>query len=390
VEVLVGLAILAALWPFLAPELWPGDWVREQVGSRPAKWAGAIRLARERPVRGQGVGAFAAAYARVHPRAYAAHRHRSDVVETAHCLPLHVLVETGVVGLGLAGWLAFQALRVVRRAGRKSFSLDAVLLRGAVCGAVAMLVQGVASTSLHQVGCSVNLVLVLALIGGLGNVWWRRRALDMGPTLLSVMVTVGVAVLIVTVYAATAGRGLMSEVYKHQGRTTEGLQDATESYEKSLHWGWTSYASLDTRQKLAGLYERSGRPEPALEQLERIDTLAPNYGIVRRNEAVVRLQLEDLAGAADAIASYCRKDLFDKTAYKIWQEILAAAVARGRPHLARPREAVRLLREAQAVRTRQFQRVQVTALQKLEAPFLRVLETSGPEAAPPVTPPPDA
>jgi|GEM_PF-5238930 len=342
-EALCLLVALVVLWPLLAPELWPGHWIDEQIGPRPAIWQGALVLARESPVAGLGIGTLFAEYTHVFPQAYAAHAATSDIIENAHCVPLHIVVEVGLVGLVLAAWLVFQALRSAKAAAACAGHHERALLRGLVCGGAGMLAQGLVSTSLHQPECSINLVLGLALIAGMAGDRNPR-----GPSRKpSTLIRAALPVLFACIFVFTAGRGLLSQFYLHQA-----ARDATMrigKLEKAVRYGPVSVWTLDARQRLAVAHLDRGDPEAALREVLAIDRLAPNLGKIRLNEAELCLNLAQagepgrLRQAADAIMSYCRKNPFDESAYGIWLGIVEAAVRSGRPNVARPEEAERLL-----------------------------------------------
>ena len=240
------------------------------------------------------------------------------------------------------------------------------LLRGLVCGGLGMLAQGLVSTVLHQPECSINLVLALAMIGGMANLWWRRPTPAARPRLVLRMIP---AVLLAAIYVLTAGTGLLSQVYLRRGSTTppQHVEKRTERLEKAVSTGWPTLWRLRAREKLALAYYSDHRYESALDQLLAIDQLAPNIAVVKRNEAVLCLRLGYLAQGARAIASYCRKDPFDSLAYKIWIRILQKASQQGRPHVARPEQALELLAIAQQYDTKRLTPAQA---RRLSQPFL--------------------
>jgi len=334
-------AILLAVWPLLAPDLWPDEWLDRQLGARPAMWQGAARLVRKSPIRGLGLGTFMVEYTHVFPLDYAAHPHTSDIVENAHCLPLHVVAELGVIGALFGAWLLVRVFQTTRLAAWNAGPGDRTLLRGLVCGGLGMLAHGLASTSLHQPECTINLVLALAMIGGIAAAR-RQRAAVVKPALWSRIVP---PVLLAGIYLATAGGGLLSQIYLRQASMAPAERTTLreDKLRKSIATTWPTLWTIKARLKLALLYQNSGYTSAALAQIRAIDRLAPNFATIRRHEADLLLQLDRPEDAARAILRYCRKNPFSRDAYRLWTAILERAVQAGTPQAARPDKAVKLL-----------------------------------------------
>lgn len=382
-EALCLATALLVLWPLLAPELWPSRWIGEQLGPRPAMWQGALDLARESPVAGLGIGTFFAEYTHVFPRAYAAHVAASDILENAHCVPLHIVAEVGLVGLVLAAWLVFQALRDAKAAASRAGHHERALVRGLVCGGAAMLAQGLVSTSLHQPECSVNLVLGLALIAGIAGARRPRGANHKPGTLIRT----ALLILFACIFVLTAGRGFLTQLHLHQAATTRDATMRIDHLKKAIRYGPVSLWTLDARQRLASTYLNLGDPSAALREVLAVDRLAPNLGKIRLNQAELCLdpavagEPPRLQQAADAITSYCRKNPFNETAYEIWLGIVEAAVRSGQPELARPQEAERLLNFAIGIDSPNLPRNEAMRLRQLLRNALRPGETNAGVAA---------
>ena len=382
-EVLCSVGLLILLWPLLAPGLWPERWIREHAGPRPAIWQGAAELAGERPLFGLGLGSFFVEYARVHPLDYAAHRQKSAMVENAHCVPVHVVIELGLVGVALAAWLVYRAVRNARQATRRAGHFERAMLRGLVCGGIGMLTQGLVSTSLHQPECSINLVLALALIGGAASVWWRRNVPGRKRALFLRVLPV---LLLAAVFLMTAAPGAISQFHMHRAWTTQADQPAPRirSLRKAIAATWPTRATLEARIKLADVYQQTGHLREALDHLHAVNVLAPNFGKSKRHQADLLLRLGRIEQASNAIWAYCRKDPFDPTAQALWVDILKEATRQQKPYAARPREAVKLLTIAADHRTRAFRFADARRLQGIRRIFTEAMETDrpGPGATP--------
>jgi hypothetical protein len=357
-----AIVLLAGVGLLLSGGTW-SSWVRRQLGARPAMWRGGFELVRQRPLWGWGLGSFVVSYARVHPLSYAAGPYASDIVENAHCLPLHVTAELGVVGLVLGGWVGVRALRNIRRGLGRATSAERPLLRGILCGGLAMLVQGLASTSVHQIECNVNLVIALALAGGLSGVWWRRNDPETGRHLVPRLLA---AALVLAAFLATSLPGLLSQVHLRAAHWTDpdDVQTRLTHLRRATAATWPTLDTLKARTYRAALLDRSGRTVEALDQIRVIDSMAPNFGKTRRHRADLALRTHHLTEAAQALISYCRKDPFDPLAYDIWRELARTAARAGRPGLARPEEAARLLGIAQLYRSHRLGKGEVERLRQ--------------------------
>ena len=341
VETIAVVAILILLWPVLASEFWPGEWISGHFGARPAMWQGAWKLAAEKPIAGHGLGSFFVEYSRFYPREYATHPYYSPVLENAHSVPLNLVVELGLVGLALALWIVISAFANAARAAREADGFDRALVAGLACGILAMLAQALVSNELHQVECAVNLALALALIGGIGHGNWVRVA----PIIrrfawLRIVLAGAVAAL----FILTGVRGLLGEVFMHRGYVDSlATPDRIRALERSIAVSWTSETILRARVELVRLYYTSGYLESAYAEIRHADKLAPNLGKVRLFRAAIALDLNNLDDAVESIVSYTRKDPFDKQAYELWLKIAAQAARMGQPERGRAEEAGRLL-----------------------------------------------
>ncbi len=366
-EVIAVLAILLLLWPILAPETWPDEWITRHLGARPALWKGGMTLVRERPLLGHGLGAFPVQYTRVLPVEYAAHEYQSTDVLKAHSLPLHVQAELGVVGLVLAGAFVFFAARRARQAGKRVGPAERPLLCGLVCGCLGMLAQGMVGVPPHYVQGYVPLVIALAMMAGMAGPWWQRRAPGAEPSAAFGPLLV---VLLAGVYLFTAGPGLLSQVRIRQAMYLPVLGgERAEKLMAAIDTGWPTLWTLEAREQLATtcwdwgefLEKRAVTAQTAeeayaiaLEQVKEMDRLAPGYGNVRLKEAMVRFRLRQYAAAADALVAASRKDPFSETVYAVWTDTLGAVARQKRPHVARPDVALECLRTARRFNVGRF------------------------------------
>ncbi len=128
-------------------------------------WSGGLRMVGERPLAGWGPGAFQIVFPPYRDPAY----HLLGVSHNtlhAHCEYLEILVDIGIVGLGLWAALAAVAAGRVRRAMRaakESGGGEWLVLAGLVGGVVALLGEATVSVALRWAPSG----LLLALLAGM-------------------------------------------------------------------------------------------------------------------------------------------------------------------------------------------------------------------------------
>jgi O-antigen ligase len=120
--------------------------------------AGGIAVWRDHPLAGSGLGSFADRYrAGLDP----AERERAALV-TSHTAPVTVLVEGGIVGLGLLVWVAVAAIRVLGRRGRAGWARWALLATLAAVAVHSLLYAALVEDPLTWVALAAGAALTLA------------------------------------------------------------------------------------------------------------------------------------------------------------------------------------------------------------------------------------
>ncbi len=340
--VVLVVVVVVMAWPVTVPGLWPGAEFIEGLGPRAGLWRGTGRLINERPLAGHGAGTFVVEFSRVSPREFAAHRHYASVVENAHSFPLHVLAELGIVGLGLIVWLLYRAARNVRTAERQVDSGERALLLGLVCGGIGMVGQGLGCTAVHQPGAYVNLILVFALIAGMARMSGMHRPAAARPSAAAGFV-LGLGAL--AIFVLTAGPNLVSQYEMREGFATPADQytERLGHLRRSVELWAPTPRTLRARIEMALTYQRSGHVGQAVEQLDAVNELAPNFGRIQVARTQMLLELGELGPATDAVIIYCEKDPFDSATYRLWAEIVRATPPELRAEVARPDVALRYL-----------------------------------------------
>ena len=140
----VGLTFLIAHRPILG-RLYT---LKDSAAVRMVYWAGARGVVQEHPVFGTGIGTFQIVYPDKRPSNFRAAGATYNTLH-AHCEPLEILTELGIVGLLCWGWLLFAFYRGVFR----------TLARGEQCptrGLMAGMMLGITALLLHNL-VDVNL-----------------------------------------------------------------------------------------------------------------------------------------------------------------------------------------------------------------------------------------
>jgi O-antigen ligase len=121
-------------------------------------WRDTLRLIRQHPLLGTGLGTFSVAYPSVQT-AFLTYR-----VDHAHCDYLEIASDVGVIGAAfIFGSIAWVFLEVVQRATRAEASGDDVVQIGCIGSIAAILVHSLADFNLYIPGNALVFVVVMAL-----------------------------------------------------------------------------------------------------------------------------------------------------------------------------------------------------------------------------------
>lgn len=335
------LIVLALILLIFAPRA--RSFTAMQFGVRPIIWSATIELIKEKPLLGHGAGTYFIEFSRHYPYAYAIHPYRSNIVETAHSLPLNLLSDLGLVGLALAIWLLYEFAVIARNAYRRTDERWRPLVAGIIAGSIAMLLQALVSTELHYIEASVQLVLALAMLSAFARgTFFGEEERAVNHLWLRTLIAVAAC----AVFVATSVPGVISQVYLGKANDRDlPVRESIYYLEKAAKSGWTTHSSLEAMGYLAYQYQQVNRDDDALAVLTKIDGLAPNLGTFRLSMAAIYIRKGNIRLATDAIVSYAEKDPFNQQTYPVWKDIVAEAESQGIRSQAKPHVAVKLLEE---------------------------------------------
>lgn len=281
---------------------------------RPPIWKGVLAMVRDSPLIGKGLGTFTYTYASYRPPEYHARPQASNLTDHAHNEFLEIAAESGFFGLALMLWL----LGVVFVRGWQGMAREGphrMIVLGAWGGLVAMLVHNLFDINLRMPPNQTLLWLLMGLVvrSTRGEVRNREtvRPTDSAPEpaveppgLLSQHMgrwttVVGSVVLIGLLGYFQVYRPVLAHVYFRRALIERGtepiqkvpsdrIQRAMENYLQCLRIdpyrviAWYRLAYL-----CAGFEETD---EQAIDYYEQVRLLAPDYGDVNSNLALLYLK----------------------------------------------------------------------------------------------------
>ena len=319
-------------------------------GVRPLIWSGSWRAFGEHPILGSGLGSFFIAYAPHEDPAFYAHPFAALGTRHAHSQPLHLAVETGLIGVGVLVWLIVTVYRCGRGASQQP------LLLGLIAGVTGVLIHSLVSVAVAQPVVQWHLCLAVAAIGAL---YTRRAAPQLMHGHASRPAAVQVALVVATIligaviwkfatFDALEAQRLVS-LGIHKQREAEALPpddpavddrlaEAAALLERGARDGFDPAVVMAALTRLTSVRFLEGRLVEAVGVCQQMEGLAPNYAGVSRNLGVIYRRLDDPRIAAKYYVEYLRKDRFDVDAYRVVYEL---SLSNGYFDLAR--EAVALL-----------------------------------------------
>jgi O-antigen ligase len=228
-----ALALVAGLVGFVAKVGNPASWVDSQLSrgecvNEPGRltdlcannrlqwWGEALDVAADRPVGGSGAGTFALARRR--------YRESARPVTEPHSVPLQLLADLGVVGLGLGLAAAIGAVVGVRRGLRFATGEEAPAAAALACLPLAYVVHAVVDYDLDFVAVTAPALVALGALAALG----RPRAVARAglPGLVAVAAVGAAAVLAVALPRLAQGQVDRAFAAIDSGRLDEAVDAA--------------------------------------------------------------------------------------------------------------------------------------------------------------------
>lgn len=263
----------------------PGRLVTTTSGNRSAWWSEAVGSWTDRPVGGWGAGSFAATHLRYRDNALA--------VTQAHSVPLQLLSETGIVGLGLfLGALAGLGLAALRRVRAAAAGPERELGVAAFAAVSAWAVHGLYDWDWNIPGVTLPALLLLGVLAG-GSGRARRRV---GPP-AGVLVVAALVLSLVAVSALLPAwaeeKSSSAQVAVQADSDPAQLQDAAAQAELAAR---LDPVSIQPLLASAAIARRRGRPLEARRFLLDAVERQPDSVSAWLNLAAASFALADRAG----------------------------------------------------------------------------------------------
>ncbi|HUS58632.1 MAG TPA: O-antigen ligase family protein [Planctomycetota bacterium] len=299
---------------------------RELFGIRLSLWRGAANMISSAPLLGQGVGGYTAAIRAFQPLEYFAHPAAAATTLHAHCQPLEVTAELGVIGMLLFGALVAGLLFSARKARKKTEGFDRTLITGMVCGLVAMIVHGLVEVGPYYPDVQISFWLGAAFICGAMAVP-AASAESRGAGILPgrLPLALGLVVLFLLPFIMLSVQGIVGRISYARAHSTNLVKDRVELLQQSKNQlPYEDDMKVQTRMQLAYLHYLRKQPALALTEYEEIEKLGPNYGGVRVHIAQAYNSMSRPDEALKYAEQALRANPFDLDAAVLWLGSLPA------------------------------------------------------------------
>ena len=284
----------------------------KSVNIRLSMWRWGLKLARRNPVSGLGAGGYFPNVGTVSagditrkPGYYA------DINLHAHCEPLEVLVEVGVLGLAAFLLPPVVCLRGVVRLGRDGPTDDLRLRLGAfAAGWLAVLLQSFVTVGMRFWGVPVVFWTGVGLMLAALRVVPRPEAdtpSETGRPLSRRTVNVGIGVLAVLIAAGgyfVVFRGFRASMAMKQTIYPMGADRRTRLLTRTAEESAFFVARVRARNALGRHYQELGRPADAARAFETVLDLAGDYCDTKLLLAETHLERGSLGDAMPLMESY--------------------------------------------------------------------------------------
>ncbi len=263
----------------------PARLVTTTSGNRSAWWGEAVGSWSDRPLGGWGAGSFAATHLRYRDDALA--------VTQAHSVPLQLLSETGIIGLGLfLGALAGLGLAALRRVKTTAPGREQGLGVAAVAAVMAWGVHGLYDWDWNIPGVTLPALLLLGVLAG-GSGQARRRVGPPGGVLVAAALVLSLVAASALLPAWAEEKSSRAQVAVQSSSDTEQLRDAAAEADLAARLDPVSIKPLLASAAIARRRERPLEARDFL--LEAVDR-QPESVSAWLNLAAASFALADRAG----------------------------------------------------------------------------------------------
>lgn len=284
-------------------------------------WEGALKMIKENPLWGMGIGTFSVYFPDYQPILFSwITSERREFAYHAHNEYLELTAETGLLGLGAFGWLLIICFSRARRSFRENTNpTDNLLLNGYLSGLIAFMVISVGSVGMRFAWVRPWFWLMMALIVISTDLRPRRevfrKLIRSGRVIFSGRVVGVILTSVVILYLCiVAFRPYWGDRNFRRAHIYLERKDLV-SAEMELKEALTSSPFTPNYHYLLGYVYLSGKKyNKALEEYEKAWQLNPNFSNVNYNLGIVHAELGDL----DRSIEYLKREsvinpLFKKT-----------------------------------------------------------------------------
>ncbi|MDP8219455.1 MAG: O-antigen ligase family protein [Candidatus Theseobacter exili] len=255
---------------------------------RPLIWESAVRMCMDNPMIGVGPGRFFEMFPSYRSPEYFRHIKSVSGTRHAHSEFIELASETGVMGL-----LAFILLVIyviyngIKTLFNEDISKDKkLLLAGMISGITGLLVHNTIDVNLRFTSSAVPFWFCLGMIAGLTANTSKPLVFDVNRK-LAYIAAISVTILAAWLLVKGVVFPIEGQVYFKQAirlRNQGNWKEAAVSYMLALK---ADQSLFDARYKLAYCLAYAGEPLAALEVYKKCNEIAPHFGNVHKNMAII-------------------------------------------------------------------------------------------------------
>lgn len=261
------------------------------VDIRPSIWQGVGKMIQTHPLLGFGAGRFQIFYPQYRIPEYFTHPLSVDNTDHAHCEPLEVLAETGMIGFAcISGFLILTFMQIF--GNFKNLNEKQQYFAGSLMIGISLLLfENLFDVNLRYAASKFILWSFLGLAAGLS--FRNPSAKDQPREPLYFRLAAISGVMMVFLYFCFM-RPFLGDVFFKQGiraRNVNNYASAVEYYRQACN---IDPYHIEARYRLAFLYGSSGYVERGIEEYLEVLKMAPFFASTHNNLAILYSKSENL------------------------------------------------------------------------------------------------